>query len=157
FVALQQEAELMQEELDHIERIRRMAEESSFERDAAAIAMRKEPSEEALSEATSGADHQELSAMQSDQMSDEQTKPLLEEDKPETTPRASSPAIFVALQQEAELTQEELDHIEQIRRMAEESSFERDAAAIAMRKEPSKEALSEATSGADHQELSAMQ
>ncbi|KAK0399976.1 hypothetical protein QR680_003301 [Steinernema hermaphroditum] len=141
---------LTEEEMAHIERVMKMAEQSSFERmmtekgrkvsepaevEEVAIAPDASPARsfEEHSSATSGAD-QEQSFDTDYGMSYEEyrkTSPLLAETAEEEeiiVPKAHEEPIAVAPLPAAEdkgLTEEEMAHIERVMKMAEQSSFER--------------------------------
>ncbi|CAP21531.2 Protein CBG25086 [Caenorhabditis briggsae] len=120
------EPELTQEEIDHIAWIEKIAEQSSFEQMTAPptrppvpikMATVDEPvvvteahEDEDRSSATSGADFQQSF---DHEVTYERSSPLLEPDE-----------VPVMEPKEPELTQEEIDHIAWIEKIAEQSSFE---------------------------------
>uniref|UniRef100_A0A8R1HJY9 Uncharacterized protein n=1 Tax=Caenorhabditis japonica TaxID=281687 RepID=A0A8R1HJY9_CAEJA len=131
FTEKAKEPELTQEEIDHIAWIQKMAEQSSFEAVSAPtrppipvrfpnvdepVVIQKQLTEhdEDRSSATSGADFER--SFDQD-VGYERTTPLLE-------PVEEANAEFTEKAKEPELTQEEIDHIAWIQKMAEQSSFE---------------------------------
>ncbi|KAK6027842.1 hypothetical protein OSTOST_06122 [Ostertagia ostertagi] len=152
---------LTQEELDHIAYIQRLAEETSVAPpprpappsvDLRKDSFAKEESRDE-SEATSGADQVEASDAGSPVPLYERTSPLLEEEEKPVTTTSFVPS-------EPMLTQEELDHIAYIQRLAEETSVAPpprpappDLRKDSFAKEESRDE-SEATSGADQVEAS---
>uniref|UniRef100_A0A915CSY9 Uncharacterized protein n=1 Tax=Ditylenchus dipsaci TaxID=166011 RepID=A0A915CSY9_9BILA len=127
-----------QEELEHIERIRRLAEESSFEQ--------TEVYDTSLSP-TVGAENKVDDEENSSKTSSADSTTNVEAN-PENAITCSPQKSFPTF------TQEELDHIERIRRLAEESSFEQvkyDLPTSVVQEETSKYASSSYSPGADKQ------
>ncbi|KAE9545831.1 hypothetical protein FO519_010957, partial [Halicephalobus sp. NKZ332] len=131
-----------------------MAEQSSFENISKPVETKKESVE---SSATSGADAEALSSMEA--FSYDRGEPLLSSEIPEVITEEqneppSRPPLPPPIQTQASLTADELAHIEYVKRMAEQSSFENISKPVETKKESVE---SSATSGADAEAESSME
>uniref|UniRef100_A0AC34RR53 Uncharacterized protein n=1 Tax=Panagrolaimus sp. JU765 TaxID=591449 RepID=A0AC34RR53_9BILA len=155
-VPIQTQYSLTEAELAHIEHVKQLAEQSSFERQQQQTAPKVEEGAEeieaASSSATSGADAEIPSSL--DALSYEQRQPLISNENLEAiVEKPERPPPILPIQTQYSLTEAELAHIEHVKQLAEQSSFERQQQQTAPKVEEGAEeieaASSSATSGAD--------